>query len=81
LSPTTPAVHIDWLIFRDEAEIALGESEICINLYDITHRLDIVDSQWLQTLFAVASLGNKKDDCSVTDTQCANSVTKVCLIP
>jgi hypothetical protein len=81
LSPTTPAVHIDWLILRDEAEIALGESEICISLYDITHRLDIVDSQWLPTLFAVASLGNKNDDCSVTNTHCANSVTKVCLIP
>lgn len=80
LSPTTPAVHIDWLITRDEAEIALGESEICINLYDISHRLDIVDSQWLLTLFAVVSLGTKKDDCSVTGTQTADSVTKVSLI-
>lgn len=80
LSPQTPAVHIDWLLASDEDERALGESEICINLYDITHRLEIIDSQWLQTLFAVISLENTKDGDLATENKTTDTVTKVSLI-
>lgn len=84
LSSQTPCIHIDFMtILGDDdkkQDALIGESDLYINLYDITHRLEIIDSQWLQNFLAVIFVeGSKKTDSAVLEEKTADTVTKLFL--
>jgi len=61
-------------------DASIVESDLYINFYEITHRLDIIDSQWLHNFLEVICIeGSKKIDSSVLEEKTADSVTKVCV--
>jgi len=67
-------VQVDYLVVPSDEE-SIGDSEVYINLYDITYRLTI-DSHWLEDfLVVIQGEGTAKDKAKEKESFCA--LTKV----